>query len=151
MQYFRDITVTDKCDVFTFGMVLLEVVCGRRYVEMRIIKGFLDKPVEENIDLDIKGKIEPECWKVLIDIIRRCVNYEADERPTMGEVEVQLEYALSLQEQADITNIHGDYILLSKTIINLKPEREDERGSSSRQDEDIGITEDSDLEDMFQR
>ena len=38
----------------------------------------------------------------------------------MGEVEVELEHALSLQEQADITNtIIGEYTLLSKTIINL--------------------------------
>lgn len=85
---------------------------------MRRVDGFLEKPVEENINLNIKGKIVPDCWKVFIDIIQRCVNYEADERPTMGEIEVQLEYALSLQEQADITNIDGDYILLSKTIIN---------------------------------
>ena len=29
--------------------------------------------------------------------------YEPDERPTMGEVEVELVLALSLQEQTDIT------------------------------------------------
>ncbi|KAL9297297.1 hypothetical protein ACSQ67_023193 [Phaseolus vulgaris] len=121
MQHFRDTIVTDKCDVFTFGMLLLEIVWGRRYFAMKEIDGFLEKPVEENIDMDIKGKIAPECWKVFIDIIQRCVNSAADERPTMGEVELQLEYALSLQEQADSTNIHGDYILLSKTIVNLKP------------------------------
>jgi len=69
--------------------------------------------------LEIKGKIVPECWKVFIDIIQRCMDSEAEERPTMGEVEVQLEYALSLQEQADITNIHDDCILLSKPSINL--------------------------------
>ncbi|CAJ1834329.1 unnamed protein product [Sphenostylis stenocarpa] len=156
MENFRDSTVTDKCDVFSFGMVLLEVVCGRNYFDMAPIEGYLEKPVEENIDLNIKGKIVSECWEVFIDITRRCVKYEAEERPTMGEVEVQLEHALLLQEQADITNIHGDeYTLLSKTIIKLKPEREDEQehGLSLRQEEeeDISNTEDSDLEDMFHR
>ena len=87
---------------------------------MRAKEGFLEKPVEENINLNIKGKIVPDCWKVFIDILQRCVNFEADERPTMGEIEVQLEYALSLQEQAEITNIDGKYVLLSKTIINLR-------------------------------
>ncbi|KAL9297307.1 hypothetical protein ACSQ67_023203 [Phaseolus vulgaris] len=42
-----------------------------------------------------------------------------DERPTIGEVEVQLEHALSMQEQADITNSNSEYTLLSKTIISL--------------------------------
>ena len=99
MEHLTDLTVTDKTDVYSFGMVLLEVVCGRKYVTTE-----LEKPVEEKIDPNIKGKIAPECWQVFIDIIRKCVKYEAHERPTMGEVEVELEHALSLQEQADITN-----------------------------------------------
>ena len=115
MEHLTDLTVTDKTDVYSFGMVLLEVVCGRKYVTTE-----LEKPVEEKIDPNIKGKIAPECWQVFIDITRKCVKYEAHERPTMGEVEVELEHALSLQEQADITNtIIGEYTLLSKTIINL--------------------------------
>ncbi|XP_068489428.1 probable receptor-like protein kinase At5g38990 [Phaseolus vulgaris] len=117
-EYVLNGIVTDKTDVYSFGIVLLEVVAGK-YFDILEIEEFLKKPFEENIDLDIKGKIVQECWKVFIDIIHRCVNSEADERPTMGEVETQLEYALSLQEQADITNIHANYILLSKTIINI--------------------------------
>ncbi|KAL9297319.1 hypothetical protein ACSQ67_023215 [Phaseolus vulgaris] len=75
------------------------------------------KSVEENIDPKIKGKIAPECWKVFIDIALRCIMKEPDERPTMGEVEEELELALLLQEQADVTNINSDYTLLSKTIL----------------------------------
>nr|XP_007139444.1 hypothetical protein PHAVU_008G030000g [Phaseolus vulgaris]ESW11438.1 hypothetical protein PHAVU_008G030000g [Phaseolus vulgaris] len=115
-ECFMNSIVSDKTDVYSFGIVLLLVASGRAYSDM--IKEFLEKPLEENIDLEIKGKIVPECWKVFIDIMQRCVDSEAEERPTMGEVEVQLQYALSLQEQADITNIHHHYILLSKTIIN---------------------------------
>ncbi|XP_068487984.1 receptor-like protein kinase ANXUR2 [Phaseolus vulgaris] len=118
-EYLMNHIVTDKTDVYSFGTVLLEVVCGRMNFDMT--EEFRVKSVEENIDMNIKGKIVPECWKVFIDILQRCVDYEAEERPTMGEVEVQLEYALSLQEQADITNIHHHYILLSKTIINPHP------------------------------
>ncbi|KAK8466192.1 hypothetical protein PHAVU_008G029932 [Phaseolus vulgaris] len=114
-EYYVNGIVSDKTDVYSFGIVLLEVASGRTYSGMT--EEFLEKPAEETIDLDIKGKIVQECWNVFIDITQRCVNYEAEERPTMGEVELQLEYALSLQEQADISNIHDDYILLSKTII----------------------------------
>ncbi|QCE12710.1 interleukin-1 receptor-associated kinase 4 [Vigna unguiculata] len=140
VEQFLNLTITDKTDVYSFGMVLLEVVSEGKYVEMVTTRKFLKRYVEEKIDPNIKGKIAPECWQVFIDIIQGCLKYEADERPTMGEVEMQLEHALSLQEQADITNIHGDYVLLSKTIINLKPEWEDEHRLSLRQDEDISIT-----------
>ena len=73
----------------------------------------------QNIDANIKGKIAPEWWQVFIDITERCVKNKPDERPKMGEVEVQLEHALLLQEQADITNTNAHYTLLSKTIIPL--------------------------------
>lgn len=111
--------VTDKWDVFSFGLVLLRVVCGMDYFIMAAERKLMEKPVEENIDSNIKGKIAPECWQVFIDIMVRCLEYEPDERPAMGEVEVELEHALSLQEQADITNTDGDYNLLSKTIIPI--------------------------------
>ncbi|ESW11418.1 hypothetical protein PHAVU_008G028200 [Phaseolus vulgaris] len=117
-ELFTDDAITEKSDVYSFGMVLLEVVCGRKYVTMPIEREFLEKPLEEKVDASIKGKIAPKCWEVFIDITKRCVMYEPDERPTMGEVEVQLEHALSLQEQADITNTNGDYILFSTTVIH---------------------------------
>ncbi|WVZ06814.1 hypothetical protein V8G54_020160 [Vigna mungo] len=141
-EQIENLTITDKTDVYSFGMVLLEVVSGKKYMNLIQEEEVFERPFEEKVDPKIKGKITPESWQVFIDIMQGCLKYEVDERPTMGEVEVELEHALSLQEQADITNIHGHYVLLSKTIINLKPELEDE---------DIGITEDSDSEDMFHR
>lgn len=123
MEHLKDGIITDKCDVYSFGVVLLEVVCGRNYLIM-LSEGvnFLEKPVEENIDPNIRGNIAPECWQVFIDITVRCLKLEPDERPTIGEVEVELEHALSLQEKADFRHTDGHYTLLSKTIINLGPE-----------------------------
>ncbi|KAL2959161.1 hypothetical protein AAZX31_18G252900 [Glycine max] len=104
-EHLTDLTVTDKTDVYSFAMVLLDVVvCGGKYFMLSFKTEFLEKSLEEKIDGIIEGSIAPECWQVFIDIIRKCVKYEAHERPTMGEVEVELEHALSLQEQADITN-----------------------------------------------
>ncbi|XP_020233014.2 uncharacterized protein LOC109813261 isoform X2 [Cajanus cajan] len=117
LEYVIDGTVTDKWDVFSFGMALLQVVCGMHYLVISMERELLEKSVEENIDLNIKGKIAPECWRVFADIMVRCLDYEPAERPTIGEVEVELEHVLSLQEQADITNTHTEYTLLSRTII----------------------------------
>ena len=84
-------------------MVLLDVMSGGKYVKMIPKAEFFEMPVEENIHPRIKGKIAPECWEVFINITQRCMMYEPDERPTMGEVEVELVLPLSLQEQTDIT------------------------------------------------
>ncbi|QCE12738.1 interleukin-1 receptor-associated kinase 4 [Vigna unguiculata] len=92
MEYLRDGTVTDKCDVYAFGVVLLEVVIGSLF--FLIQTELLGKCVEENIDPKIKGEIAAECWQVFIDIALRCIKNEADERPAMGEVEVELEQLL---------------------------------------------------------
>ncbi|RZB53887.1 Receptor-like protein kinase ANXUR2 isoform C [Glycine soja] len=108
-------TLTEKCDVYSFGVVLLEVVCKDK---LKNVEKRQKHPVEENIDPNLKGKIAPECWEVFIDITERCLKFDPDERPAMGEVEVQLELALSLQEEADMRNSCDDYTLLSMTIIN---------------------------------
>ncbi|XP_027929610.1 receptor-like protein kinase FERONIA [Vigna unguiculata] len=128
VEYVRDGTVTDKCDVYSFGVVLLQVMTGKiiygQDKDHCLAKELLEKCVfEELIDPKIKGKIAAECWQVFIDITLRCIKIEADERPAMGEVEVELELALLLQEQADLTNINNsDYTLLSETILNPESE-----------------------------
>ncbi|KAL2959107.1 hypothetical protein AAZX31_18G248600 [Glycine max] len=108
-------TLTEKCDVYSFGVVLLEVICKDK---LKDVEKRQKHPVEENIDPNLKGKIAPECWEVFMDITERCLKFDPNERPAMGEVEVQLELALSLQEEADIRNTCDDYNLLSMTIIN---------------------------------
>ncbi|XP_057450734.1 receptor-like protein kinase ANXUR1 [Lotus japonicus] len=111
-------TVTDRCDVYSFGVVLLEMVCSDN---LELVK-CQQQPMEANIDSEIKGKIAAECWEVYVDVIERCLRLDPNERPSMGEVEVQLELALSLQEEADIRNTNGDhYTLLSSTIIGPSP------------------------------
>ncbi|KAK7374657.1 hypothetical protein VNO80_08094 [Phaseolus coccineus] len=112
-DFVMDGSITAKWDVFSLGLLLLEVVCSLTKEEC------LENPVEEGIDPIIKGKIAPDCWQVFVDMMVTCLKYEPDERPTIGEVEVQLEHALSMQEQADITNSNSEYTLLSKTIISL--------------------------------
>ncbi|KAJ1435357.1 Serine-threonine/tyrosine-protein kinase, catalytic domain [Sesbania bispinosa] len=110
-----NMTITDKGDVYSFGIVLLEVVCTDNRLKM-----WQGHPIEDIIDLKIRGNIAPECWEVFMDITKRCLNDEPDERPTMGEVEVQLECALTLQEEADIKKTISDYTLLSTTTINSR-------------------------------
>ncbi|WJX80825.1 hypothetical protein P8452_63772 [Trifolium repens] len=107
---------TYKCDAYSFGILLLEVVCCEKLENVKRQR----LPMEENIDENIKGNIAPECWEIFVDVTKRCLKYDPNERPTMGEVEVQLELALSLQEKADNnknTNVDDDHYILSSTTI----------------------------------
>ncbi|KEH21736.1 hypothetical protein MTR_7g015790 [Medicago truncatula] len=59
-------------------------------------------PADEIIDPILMRLIAPQCLAVFMNIMKRCLNSgEPNERPTMGEVEVELEHALALQEEAD--------------------------------------------------
>jgi len=77
---------------------------------------FLERfPVNEIIDPILMRLIAPQCLEVFMDIMKRCLNIEPSERPAMGEVEVELEHALALQEEADCGKSNGDFYLFPST------------------------------------
>ncbi|OMP06671.1 hypothetical protein COLO4_07986 [Corchorus olitorius] len=53
------------------------------------------------IDPHLKGRIAPDCFKQFVDIAFGCLRGRKDERPSMDEVEMNLELALELQNKAD--------------------------------------------------
>ncbi|MBA0741804.1 hypothetical protein Gogos_014926 [Gossypium gossypioides] len=104
--------VSHKTDVFSFGVVLFEVLCCRRIfdaeleMDQRFLYRWARKCIENGtiysiIDPYLKGKIAPQCLKKFLEIAYSCVQFEENRRPTMGEVEVTLELALELQKQAE--------------------------------------------------
>ncbi|XP_075664716.1 receptor-like protein kinase FERONIA isoform X2 [Castanea sativa] len=104
--------LTDKTDVYSFGVVLLEVLCGREAVDFKLMekrqglvkwakKCKLEGTINEIIDPYLMGKIDPECFKIYVEIAISCVRNKGEARPTMGEVELILERALELQQSAD--------------------------------------------------
>jgi len=124
----RTNTFTEKCDVYSFGMVLLEVA-GTNYKNTIFDKmvmlekssnpaNFLERfPPDEIIDPIPMRLIASQCLKVFMDIMKRCLNIEPNERPTMGEVEVELEHALALQEEADCGKSHGDFTFFQAPVL----------------------------------
>ncbi|WVZ05871.1 hypothetical protein V8G54_019217 [Vigna mungo] len=86
---------TVKSNVFSFGVVLLEVVSGVKNPNYSV-----ELHAEKIVDPFIKSKIAPDCWKTFIDITERCLHKQGTELPNMGEVEIQLELALQLQQKS---------------------------------------------------
>ncbi|GMI67124.1 FERONIA [Hibiscus trionum] len=104
--------LTEKSDIFSFGVVLFEVLFGRRNYNDTLppnqvyLLDYAQEPLSEGtiyhaIDPHLKGRIAPECLNKYLEIACSCVHHNGNERPAMGEVEVTLELALELQDSAD--------------------------------------------------
>ncbi|PQQ16717.1 hypothetical protein Pyn_34771 [Prunus yedoensis var. nudiflora] len=106
-DYMMSEQLSEKSDVYSFGVVLLEVLCGRPPIdgnlprdEMNLAEWVLHCKtkglLEQVVDSSLEGQIDAHSLRVFSDTAEKCLRKEANDRPTMGNVLSDLEYALRL-------------------------------------------------------
>lgn len=92
----RTVKITEKCDVYGFGVLVLEVVTGKRPVEYMeddvvvlcdMVRGALEEGrVEECVDARLQGQFPAEEAIPVMKLGLICTSQVPSNRPDMGEV-----------------------------------------------------------------
>ncbi|KAJ7002230.1 leucine-rich repeat receptor-like protein kinase [Populus alba x Populus x berolinensis] len=105
-EYQKTLLLTEKSDVYGFGVVLLELVSGRKPIErgkylVAEVSSSLDRKedlynLHELLDPSIGLDTKPRGLDKMVDLAMKCVQEKGRDRPTMGEVVKEVENILHL-------------------------------------------------------
>ncbi|GFY86946.1 receptor-like protein kinase 2 [Actinidia rufa] len=111
-EYFLTRRLTKKSDVYAFGVVMLEVLCGRPSVVSGIDEDqcslvlwarqcMKEKTLDQIIHPVLRDQITPKRLMLFADVAIKCLHSRPNGRPTMASVLASLECALASDDTSD--------------------------------------------------
>ncbi|CAN6696874.1 unnamed protein product [Malus baccata var. baccata] len=102
-EWFRNIPITAKVDVYSFGVMLLEIICCRRSLEMEreneeeviltdwVYDCYKEKTLKKLIEDDEEARNDMKRLERLVRVAIWCIQEDPSLRPTMKKVTQMLE------------------------------------------------------------
>ncbi|CAN6585125.1 unnamed protein product [Malus baccata var. baccata] len=146
-EYFRRQQLTEKSDVYSFGVVLFEALCARPVINPALPREQVSLAewamqwhrkgmIEKIIDPYIASSVDSGSLKKFVEAAEKCLAEYGVDRPNMGDVLWNLEYALQLQEAASQIDPPED-----KTSSLISLDKASENGS--KEGSAVGVSDDS--------
>ncbi|KAI7742239.1 hypothetical protein M8C21_033972, partial [Ambrosia artemisiifolia] len=93
-RYLDTNIITPKYDVYSFGVLLLEVLCGRKPM---ITNDGVHEELDEIIDPNLRKQMDTHSLALFTNLAYNCLNQQHVQRPTMDQIVKELEEVLELQ------------------------------------------------------
>ncbi|KAD0994775.1 hypothetical protein E3N88_43439 [Mikania micrantha] len=150
-EYFRRQQLTEKSDVYSFGVVLFEILCARPALDptlpreqVNLAEWAMQKQrkgvIDTIVDPKIAKNISSESLIKYVEAAEKCLAEYGVDRPSMGDVLWNLEFALQLQDASlQLDRPEEDDAKKTKMVGSKSVKKDDDSDVSILINDDSGV------------